>query len=337
MLDEERMAHVVQLQHPARGRAVARVEGDGLRLCNGPASVYELALLAIEAGDTLRDTLDRCAGQSSLDYNAVYDGRSEWRLLPSIDHPEEPARCLVTGTGLTHLRSAQSRDAMHTEGAASDSMVMYRWGVEGGRPASGRAGIAPEWFYKGNGAIVRAHGDPLVVPEFGEAGGEEAEIAGVYLIDCDGTPRRLGMTAGNEFSDHVLEEKNYLYLAPSKLRTCALGPELALDAPFASVQGHVTIRRGGTILWQQEFMTGEEHMCHSLANLEHHHFRYPQHRRPGDIHVHFFGVAVFSSGEGVRLADGDEMELGFAGYGRPLRNPLRVEPPSERLWPVQPL
>ena len=318
---------------------MARVEGDRLRLCDGPASVYQLASMALDGGTTLREAVDRHTGQSLLDYDAVYEGRSQWRLLPPIDHPEEPARCLVTGTGLTHLRGAQSRNEMHAHDDAppSDSMIMYRWGVEGGRPAPGRAGVSPEWFYKGCGTILRAHDEPLVVPEFGESGGEEAEIAGVYLIGRDGVPRRLGMTAANEFSDHVVERKNYLYLAPSKLRTCALGPELAVGAPFTSVEGHVRIRRGGATLWERVFRTGEEHMCHSLANLEHHHFRYAQHRRPGDVHVHFFGVAVFSSGEGERLADGDTMEISFAGYGRPLRNTLHVEPPAERLVRVEPL
>lgn len=344
------MPHLVQLRHPNRGRAVARVEGGCLHLCDGPTSVYQLAVMALDAGITLRQALDRCVGPTMLDYDAVYEGQSEWRLLPPIDH-EEPARCLITGTGLTHLRSAQSRDAMHAAAASavtssekhpeaaapSDSLIMYRWGLEAGRPAAGRVGVAPEWFYKGCGTILRAQNEPLVVPEFGEAGGEEAEIAGVYLIDWESTPRRLGMTAGNEFSDHVAEEKNYLYLAPSKLRTCALGPELVLDPPFSSVQGHVTIRRGGTVFWQHDFLTGEEQMSHSLANLEHHHFRYRQHRRPGDVHIHFFGVAVFSSGEGLRLADGDEMEISFAGYGRPLRNLVRVEPPAQRLIHVEPL
>jgi hypothetical protein len=145
------------------------------------------------------------------------------------------------------------------------------------------------------------------------------------------------MTAANEFSDHVTETRNYLYLAPSKLRTCALGPELVLDPEFASVAGSVCLRRGGAVLWQRDFLTGEQHMCHSLANLEHHHFRYAQHRRPGDLHVHFFGVAVFSSGEGIHLGDGDEMEISFTGYGRPLRNVMTVETPGDPLLAVQPL
>ena len=50
--------------------------------------------------------------------------------LPAIDHPDEPARCLVSGTGLTHLGSARNRQSMHasTDADLTDSMKMFRWG-----------------------------------------------------------------------------------------------------------------------------------------------------------------------------------------------------------------
>ena len=66
----------------------------------------------------------------------------------------------LTGTGLTHLGSASARDAMHAklEGAETltDSMKMFRAGLEGGRPPQGRCGTPPEWFYKGTGSALRA-------------------------------------------------------------------------------------------------------------------------------------------------------------------------------------
>ena len=131
------------------------------------------------------------------------------------------------------------------ESELTDSMKMFRWGVEGGRPAAGQIGISPEWFYKGNGSILRAHGEPLVMPPYGEDGGEEAEIAGVYIIADDGQPWRIGMCNGNEFSDHRFEKRNYLNLASSKIRTCSLGPELVVDPIFDSVPGTVAIERNG--------------------------------------------------------------------------------------------
>ena len=132
------------------------------------------------------------------------------------------------------------------------------------------------------------------------------------------------MAAGNEFSDHVFERANYLNLAGSKLRSCALGPELVVDPDFASVSGPVTIERGGRVLWSKDITTGAEEMCHSLVNIEHHHFKFDAHRRPGDVHVHFYGAHSLSFADQIRLADGDVMAILFAGLGRALRNPVRV-------------
>ena len=175
------------------------------------------------------------------------------------------------------------------------------------------------------------------MPPYAEDGGEEAEVAGVYLIDPEGRPRRLGLTVGNEFSDHRFERKNYLNLAGSKLRTCALGPELVVDPAFESVAGRVSIERAGVVHWSKEIRTGEAEMCHSLRNIEHHHFKFDGHRRPGDVHVHFFGAYGLSFGDGVELADGDVMEIRFEGFGRPLRNPVSVSRTPDSLVTVQPL
>ena len=78
-----------------------------------------------------------------------------------------------------------------------------------------------------------------------------------------GTPHRIGMCTGNEFSDHVFERRNYLNLAGSKLRQCSLGPELVIDAKFGDVAGTVRIVRDGDVIWEKEIRTGEENMCHS--------------------------------------------------------------------------
>ena len=215
---------------------------------------------------------------------------------------------------------------MHTAGdeQLTDSMKMFRWGVEGGKPGEGEIGIPPEWFYKGDGTILRGHGESLDVPPYADDGGEEGEIAGIYLIDATGQPRRIGMAIGNEFSDHKFEKKNYLNLAGSKIRTCSLGPELVIDPSFDSVPGKVTIRRDGRELWSKDILTGEDEMCHSLRNIEQHHFKFETHRRPGDLHVHYYGACALSFGDGIELADKDLMEISFAGFGRMLSNPLRV-------------
>lgn len=319
------MTRLVQLRNGSEHR-VAVVEEPNVRLLRGAGSVYALAWQALSDGVSLSSVIQGCETGEVVEYDLIYHGRSPWKLLLPINHPEEPACCMVSGTGLTHLGSAADRQAMHhrAEDELTDSMKMFRWGVEGGRPEQGHVGTAPEWFYKGPGTILRAHGEALEVPGYAEDGGEEAELAGVYIIGPNGTPYRIGLTTGNEFSDHQFEKRNYLNLAGSKLRTCSIGPELVLDPGFDSVPGSVSIERDGNAIWSKEIRTGEKEMCHSLQNLEHHHFKFTAHRRPGDVHVHFFGAHSLSFGEGLKLVDGDVMVVQFERYGRPLRNPVAV-------------
>ncbi len=332
------MLRIVQLSHSDHGRRVAVVEEPRLRLLKDCSSLYEVTQSAIESIHILHDSIERLVSGEQLDYDEVYEGRSEWRLTSPIDHPE-PSRCYVTGTGLTHKASADNRQSMHVSAHSelTDSMKVFQLGLEGGRPGPGCIGAAPEWFYKGVGTIVRAHNEPLDVPSHALDGGEEAEIAGVYLIGADGTPYRIGFTQGNEFSDHLLEAINYLYLAPSKLRDCSLGPELVIDPKFDDVPGRSTIERDGQEIWQAPQASGERWMCHSLANLEHHHFKHDEHRRPGDLHVHFFGADTFSFKDRLRLENGDVMSISFKGFGRPLRNPLRIDRSEQKLVVVNPL
>lgn len=219
----------------------------------------------------------------------------------------------------------------------TDSMKMFRWGLEGGHPEPGKIGISPEWFYKGNGLIVRHPGQPLEMPAYAEDGGEEAEIVGLYIIGPDGSPHRIGMAIGNEFSDHRFEKRNYLNLAGSKIRTCSFGPELAINPKFQSVAGTVRVERGGESIWSKAIRTGEEEMCHSLSNIEHHHFKFDTHRRPGDAHVHYFGAHSLSFGDGLQLADGDIMVIQFDDFGRPLRNPLKAAASPDALVTAIPM
>jgi hypothetical protein len=329
------MVHLVQIAD-ATSRRVALVAEPHLICLVGITSVYELAQQSIRNAGSLSVAAQSLATGEPISYDEVYAGSSPWRLRPPIDVPGAPSRLLVAGTGLTHLGSAKERQAMHlagspktgtpaSEAVITDSMRMFQWGVEGGRPAEGTIGIAPEWFYKGDGSMLRAPFEPLSIPGHAEDGGEEAEIAGVYIVADDGVPWRIGMTAGNEFSDHKFEKRNYLNLAGSKLRTCSLGPELVVDADFRDVPGCVRIERDGGTLWEKPIATGEENMCHSLANLEHHHFKFSGHREPGSVHVHFFGADALSFGDGVVLREGDWMEVRFNGFGRALRNPVATE------------
>jgi len=329
------MLRVVQIQKDDE-RRVAVVDEPWLGLVDDFNSLYSLANSAIAQRKALSELIRQHVTDRLLGYDAIYNGESEWRLRVPLDNPTGPGGTLVSGTGLTHFGSARDRQAMHAKVATddeqnlTDSMKMFRWGVEGGQPFAGQIGVAPEWFYKGNGGILRAHGEPLEIPSYAEDGGEEAEIAGLYVVAPDGVPRRVGMAGGNEFSDHQFEKRNYLNLAGSKLRTCSLGPEIVIDPRFDSIAGEARIERrdetGVRTIWSKAIRTGEAEMCHSLRNIEHHHFKFETHRRPGDVHVHYFGAHSLSFGDGVRLQDGDVMAIRWEGFGRPLRNAVRVIP-----------
>jgi len=313
-------------------------DGAGVGVVGSFESTYELAQAALDAAEPLDAYASSRAAPPAFDYPHLLNER---RVLPPLTHPD-PARCLVSGTGLTHYGSASTRDNMHRKLAAaseslSDSMQMFKWGVEGGRPATDTPGAQPEWFYKGDGDCVAACGQALASPAFALDGGEEPELVGLYLISPTGTPHRLGFAIGNEFSDHVTERKNYLYLAHSKLRPCAIGPELRSGELPAHMEGTSRIRRGGDVIWERPFVTGERNMCHSLANLEYHHFKYAAHRRPGDVHLHFFGTATLSFADGVRTAPGDVFEVDLPALGAPLVNPLAQAPDGFSLGGVQTL
>lgn len=311
----------------------ARVDADGAVLpLQRVESTWQLARRALAEGRTLEAVVNDETLESPISYEGLL---REGRLLPPLTHPD-PAHCLVSGTGLTHLGSAAARDAMHQklargESELTDSMKMFKWGMDGGKPQGDAPGVQPEWFYKGNGTNVVASGQAIASPDFAGDHGEEPELVGCYVIDDHGRPARLGFAIGNEFSDHVTERRNYLLLAHSKLRRCGIGPMLNSGAPPASIEGVSRIRRGGSVLWQKPFLTGEANMSHSFANLEYHHFKYRQHRLPGDVHLHFFGTSTVSFADSIRVEAGDEFEIELPALGAPLINRLEIEPGGHAL------
>ncbi len=310
----------------SRGVGAVDVTTGRVQSVNGAESVYALALSAINAGHSLETEVKTQGFGEEVDYDALIRDHC---LLPPVDHPE-PARFWITGTGLTHIGSAQARDKMHDlqhgeDKDLTDSMKIFRMGIEGGKPAGGGIGVQPEWFYKGVGTCVVPPEADIPSPSFALAGGEEAEIVGLYIVGPDGNPWRIGYALGNEFSDHVTEAQNYLYLAHSKLRACSIGPELLTGALPDHVEGEVRVMRDGKALWRGEFLSGEGNMSHSIHNLEHYHFRYDMFRRPGDLHAYFFGAAILSCANGVKTQSGDVFEVDVPVFGRILRNAMRIE------------
>lgn len=300
-------------------------EGGDAKIVAGAESILAMARRAIARETSLAALVVEQGLGESVDLDAAY---AEGRVLAPII-PEEPSRLHLTGTGLTHLGSASTRNAMHQKTGAeenlTDSMKMFRLGVEGGKPVGGKTGVQPEWFYKGNGHALVAPGKPIISPGFALDAGEEPEIAGIYIVSYEGVPHRIGFALANEFSDHVTERQNYLYLAHSKLRPASIGPEILVGDLPVHVEGTSRVIRDGAILWEKPFVSGEDNMSHTIANLEHHHFKYEIFRKPGDIHVHMFGTATLSFADDVRTQQGDIFEIEAAPFGLPLRNPLAID------------
>ncbi|WP_020680173.1 AraD1 family protein [Marinobacterium rhizophilum] len=314
--------HLSQL----KGGGVICRQGDDARLVREASSTYALAMEAIAAGTTLEAIIGQHGLGEQVDLLALAE---QGRLDCPVRHPD-PAHMFLTGTGLTHLGSASTRDAMHASGEGmSDSMKMFRMGIEGGKPAPGETGVQPEWFYKGTGNVAVAPGDALLSPSFALDGGEEPEIAGVYVIGPNGAAHRIGFALANEFSDHVTERLNYLFLAHSKLRPASFGPELLIGDLPRDIQGTSRIVRDGTVLWEKPFLSGEDNMSHTIANLEYHHFKYGLFRQPGDLHVHMFGTATLSVADAIVTEPGDRFEIEAPDFGLTLRNPLQLDEPQD--------
>jgi hypothetical protein len=322
-MEEVRTMRVMQVKLADGTRRLVIRDGSESWYLDAPQTTYDLARRAEDSGTGIEAMVRSLPRGEAADPELLF---AEGRVLSPIDHPD-PAHLMVSGTGLTHLGSGAARDAMHkkafeSEDTLTDSMKMFRMGLEGGKPAAGEIGIQPEWFYKGDGTMIAQPRAPLVSPSFADDGGEKPEVCGIYLIGKDGTPLRIGFALCNEFSDHVMERKNYLLLAHSKLRPCALGPELLLGDLPDHVEGVSRILRDGKPIFDKPFVTGEANMSYSIANIEGHHFKYALFRRPGDVHVHTFGTSTVSFAESLKTQAGDVFHVESPLFGLPMENPL---------------
>ncbi len=149
-------------------------------------------------------------------------------------------------------------------------------------------------------------GSPAVgwVMPTGDAVGRVGSFATMHELALAARTAPGAQPECNEFSDH--------------------GPELRTGVPRAHMDGTSRIRRGARVLRERPFVTGESNMCHSLANLEYHHFEYAAHRRPGDVHLHFFGTSTISFADGIAAEAGDVFEVDLPALGAPLSNPLAL-------------
>ena len=127
-------------------RSVIAATSAGAAFVPGMDSVRALAERAIAEGLDLAATVAACGTGASVDIAAEL---AAGRLMSPIDHVD-PAHVVMTGTGLTHLGSAEGRDKMHRAAAdaekQTDSMRMFLEGVERGKQigrASCRERVSP--------------------------------------------------------------------------------------------------------------------------------------------------------------------------------------------------
>ncbi len=198
--------------------------------------------------------------------------------------------------------------------------------IEGGKPKKGETGAQPEWFYKGDGSILAPPEGDLASPAFALDAGEEPEIVGIYVIDGAGATR-CGSVSRSATNSPITSPKGRT-ICGSLIRSC--GPQAsALSCWSASFPWtfKASLASGGVreVIWERAFLSGEQNMAHSVANLEAHHFKYPLFRRPGDVHVHFFGTATLSFSEGVRRRKATCSKFNRRRSGCRLRNRLTAE------------
>ena len=139
----------------------------------------------------------------------------------------------------------------------------------------------------------------------------------MYLIWPGGQPCALAWLRGNEFSDHRFEKRNYLYLAGSKTRTARSGRS------WSSIRISIRAGHGGDRTRRRD-SSGRRHFATAKPNVpqpcEHRasSFQVRSHRRPGDVHVHFFGACCLSFGDGDQVRRRRRDAGSFEGFGRPL-------------------
>ena len=122
---------LIQFENTAGERQVGLVDGTQVQVLKGTRSTRELALAAIRAQRSLQEEVAQRGTEAGPDYAQLLQ---QGKVLPPLDH-EDPAHCLISGTGLTHLGSAAARDKMHQQDGAveagmTDTMRIFKWGLE---------------------------------------------------------------------------------------------------------------------------------------------------------------------------------------------------------------
>ena len=127
---------IIQYRGRDGARRVGVASDDGhVRTIRGATTTYDLAVEAIRKKQSIERIIEN---RLSNEKDTMAEIISEKRIHVPFHHPD-PYHQIITGTGLSHLGSASARNSMHTklskdESSMTDSMKMFKWGLEGGKP-----------------------------------------------------------------------------------------------------------------------------------------------------------------------------------------------------------
>ena len=287
--------HLSQITDADGARRVVFRDDTTARVVTGATTTYDLAREAIAARTTLADAVRSRGLGAEVDLAAAL---AEGRVHAPINHPD-PAHLHLTGTGLTHLGSAATRDAMHA-GHRAGKADRFDEDVPHG-PRGRQAGARARSACSRNGSTRATARSPWRPARRSLAGLRQGRRRGAgdrrHLRDRrrrHAVPRSASRSPTSSPTTSP-SGVNYLFLAHSKLRERVVR---AGDPGSAPLPDDVAAPRASCatarLLWEKPFLSGEANMSHTIANLEHHHFKYGLFRQPGDVHVHMFGTATLS-------------------------------------------
>lgn len=207
----------------------------------------------------------------------------------------------VWAAGVTYLRS---RDARMEESTQRD---IYDRVYDADRP---------EIFFKATPHRVSGPGRPVAIRA--DSGWDVPEPELAVLLNAAG--EIVGFTIGNDVSSRSIEGENPLYLPQAKLYSqCAgLGPIIVTTAELSDATAlpiHLTIRRGGGVLFQDTTSTARMHR--SLADLSAYLWR--ANEFPAGVFL-MTGTGIVPPAE-FTLQHGDEVTITIDGIGA-LTNPV---------------
>jgi 2-dehydro-3-deoxy-D-arabinonate dehydratase len=253
----------------------------------GPESLTAALQMPVEAlRAALRVAADAPSGAMPLEsvvLNAPIDRQEVW------------------AAGVTYLRS---RDARMEESKQRD---VYDRVYDADRP---------ELFLKATPNRVSGPGEAIAIR--GDSGWDVPEPELAILLNAGG--ELVGYTIGNDVSSRSIEGENPLYLPQAKVysRCAALGPVVVTTDELSDVSNlaiQLTIRRGGTELFQDSTATSQLHR--SLSDLVAYLLRHNEF--PAGVFL-MTGTGIVPPSE-FTLQDGDEVTIRVDGIGS-LVNPV---------------